>query len=144
MTRIDFYVLSSADAQARLALICKLSEKAIGRAEKVLIHSDSTEELQELDELLWNFRPVSFVPHKLLPKGFVTSGTDNEAVHLSLDGPGADRTLLINLATNVPPFFSRFERTLEIINDEPSIRSSGRLRYRYYQQRGYPLQHHKM
>lgn len=144
MTRIDFYVLSSADAKTRLDLICRLSEKAIGRSEKVLIHSDSDTELHELDELLWSFRPVSFVPHKLLPAGHLTSSVDNEAVHLSSDAPGADRTLLINLAQEVPPFFSRFERTLEVINDQPEIRAAGRNRYRYYQQRGYPLQHHKM
>lgn len=144
MTRVDFYVLSTADSSARLELICKLSEKAIARSEKVLIHSDSAKELQQLDELLWSFRPVSFVPHKILPSGYVTSGLDNEAVHLSSESPGADRTLLINLAKQVPPFFSRFERTLEVINDEPDIRASGRDRYRYYQQRGYPLQHHKM
>jgi DNA polymerase-3 subunit chi len=144
MTRIDFYVLSSNDLMERLQLICKLSEKAIGQAQKVFIHSDSDEELKQLDHTLWDFRPISFVPHKLLPQGYVTSGLDNEAVHLSCNEPGADRTLLINLANEVPSFFSRFERTLEVINDEPDIKASGRLRYRYYQQRGYPLKHHKI
>ena len=144
MTRIDFYVLSNSNQMERLQLICKLSEKAIGRAQKVCIYGDSVEELQQLDHSLWDFRAISFVPHKLLPQGYVTSGLDNEAVHLSCNEPAADRTLLINLASEVPSFFSRFERTLEIINDEPDIKTSGRLRYRYYQQRGYPLQHHKM
>lgn len=144
MTRIDFYVLSNDNLMERLQLICKLSEKAIGQAQKVFIHSDSQDELKQLDHTLWDFRPVSFVPHKLLPQGYVTSGADNEPVHLSCGKPGADRTLLINLASEVPTFFSRFERTLEVINDESKIKESGRLRYRYYQQRGYPLQHHKM
>lgn len=144
MTRIDFYVLSNDDLMDRLQLICKLSEKAIGRGQKVFIHSDSEEELKQLDHTMWDFRPISFVPHKLLATGYITSGLDNEPVHLSSAEPGADRTLLINLASEVPTFFSRFERTLEIINDEERIKASGRLRYRYYQQRGYPLQHHKM
>jgi len=144
MTRIDFYVLSTSDAKERLILICKLCEKAIGRSQKVFIHGASMEELQQLDTLLWNFRDVSFVPHKVLPSGYMTSSADNEAVHLSCDAPGADRTLLINLAKDVPPFFSRFERTLEVVNDQSDIREAGRERYRYYQQRGYPLQHHKM
>lgn len=144
MTRIDFYVLSSDDHLERLQLICKLSEKAIGQAQKVFIHSDNEQELTQLDLTLWDFRAISFVPHKLLPQGYTTSALDNEAVHLSGGVPGADRTLLINLANEVPTFFSRFERTLEVINDEPEIKSTGRLRYRYYQQRGYPLKHHKM
>jgi len=144
MTRIDFYVLSNDDLMERLQLICKLSEKAIGQAQKVFIHSDSEEELNQLDQSLWDFRSISFVPHKVLPQGYVTSSLDNEPVHLSSNEPAADRTLLINLANEVPTFFSRFERTLEVINDEPEIKASGRLRYRYYQQRGYPLHHHKM
>ena len=144
MTRIDFYVLSTSDAMERLQLICKLSEKAMGRAQKVFIYSDSEADLRQLDETLWDFRAISFVPHKFLPAEYDTSGLDNEPVHLSCGEPGADRTLLINLANEVPTFFSRFERTLEIINDAPEIKTSGRLRYRYYQQRGYPLQHHKM
>jgi len=58
--------------------------------------------------------------------------------------PDSERTVLINLGQNVPPFFSRFERTLEVINQQEDIRAKGRLRYTYYQQRGYPLAHHKL
>ena len=58
--------------------------------------------------------------------------------------PGNDRNLLINLATEVPSFFSRFDRTLEVVNEQPEVQGAGRLRYRFYQQRGYPLHHHKI
>ena len=71
MTRIDFYVLSNNDLMERLQLICKLSEKAIGQAQKVFIHSDSEEELKQLDHTLWDFRPISFVPHKLHMSFFI-------------------------------------------------------------------------
>lgn len=144
MTRIDFYVLSGDDPVARLHLICKLAEKAAGLDNKVFIHCDSTDELNRLDHALWDFRAASFVAHQVLPVGHVASSSDTDPVQLSTGHPPMDRDVLINLATVVPPFFSRFSRTLEIVNEEPSVQSTGRERYRFYQQRGYPLQHHRM
>jgi len=69
---------------------------------------------------------------------------DHDPVQLSCGEPANDRRLLINLAAKVPPFFSRFERALEVVNQQQSVRDCGRERYRFYHQRGYPLQHHKM
>lgn len=144
MTRIDFYVLSTADSIERLHLVCKLAEKAVAHTQKVFIYSQDIAELERLDDALWDFRPLSFVAHTLLPAGNVTSSADVDCVHLSSEAPASDRSLLINLDTSVPSFFSRFERTLEVVNTQPEIQSAGRLRYRFYQQRGYPLHHHKM
>lgn len=58
--------------------------------------------------------------------------------------PGIDRTFLINLASEVPAFFSRFRQTIEIVDQRESIREQARHRYQFYQQRGYPLQHHNL
>lgn len=143
MTRIDFYVLNGSDAAARYELIARLSEKAAGRKQNVFVFSEDHEELAALDDTLWNFRPVSFVPHALIDNP-VSSLVDADPVQLSSAEPGFDRQVLINLSPSVPPFFSRFERALEIVNDDPSVRDPGRDRYRFYQQRGYPLKHHKM
>ena len=143
MTRIDFYVLTGSDSAARYDLIAKLSEKAAGRKQKVFVFSEDHEELATLDDTLWNFRPVSFVPHARIDDP-VSSLVDADPVQLSSSEPGFDRQVLINLSPTVPPFFSRFERALEIVNDDPSVRDPGRDRYRFYQQRGYPLKHHKM
>ena len=143
MTRIDFYVLGGEESAARYELIAKLSEKAAGRKQNVFVFSEDKQELANLDDILWSFRSVSFVPHALIDDP-VSSLVDTDPVQLSSSEPGFDRQVLINLSTEVPPFFSRFERTLEIVNDDPSVRDPGRDRYRFYQQRGYPLQHHKM
>ncbi|NND90985.1 MAG: DNA polymerase III subunit chi [Granulosicoccus sp.] len=144
MTRIDFYVLTGDDTSKRLRLVCNLAEKAIGRHQKVFIYSDSEAELSVLDQSLWDFRAMSYVAHQLLPVGHVASSMDTDPVQLSSGEPAIDRDLLINLAQQVPSFFSRFHRTLEIVNEEPAIQVAGRDRYRFYQQRGYPLQHHKI
>ena len=108
------------------------------------MYSTERHVLQELDERLWDFRPASFVAHQLLPENHISSLADNDPVLLSSSEPGNKCQLLINLDKTVPPFFSRFERTLEIVNKEPDIEESGRVRYRFYQERGYPLTHHNL
>ncbi len=144
MTRIDFYVLPDSDPQSRLLLICKLAEKAVQRSQRVFIHADKPDLLSQLDINLWNFRSDSFVAHRLLVETELPDQTDCDPVQLSLGEPAVDRRVLINLAEKVPAFFSRFERTLEVVNQAQPVRESGRLRYRFYRERGYPLQHHKM
>ena len=144
MTRIDFYVLLGDQHLDRLILACKLAEKAMSRNQKVFIYSQDVDELRTLDTSLWDFRAMSFVAHQLIEPGRLLSSSDSDPVQLSSGEPAMDRDLLINLAPEVPSFFSRFERTLEIVNDDPAIQMPGRNRYRFYKQRGYPLQHHKM
>ena len=42
----------------------------------------------------------------------------------------------------VPYFFGRFDRVAEIIVQNQV--SEGRIRYKFYRDRGYPLQHHQL
>ncbi len=144
MTRIDFYVLPDEDAHNRAMLVCKLTEKAFRHDKSVFIHSEDVTLLQQLDEQLWQFRPDSFVPHRLLASDDHAQYNDTDPVQLSTGEPGSDCHVLINLSSTVPTFFSRFERTLEVVNSAENVRDSGRERYKFYQQRGYPLHHHKM
>jgi len=150
MTRVDFYVLPDEDEINRCMLVCKLAEKAFRHGKAVFIHSDDVTLLQQLDEQLWQFRPDSFVPHSLLDNAqtpdsaHIAKNTHSDPVQLSTGEPGNDRRVLINLASTVPTFFSRFERALEVVNQAETVRDAGRERYRFYQQRGYPLHHHKM
>lgn len=142
MTRVDFYLLSGDGKQEREKLACRLTEKAWKLNHKVYLHSDSEPESRQLDDLLWTFRPESFVPHNFLAndseiKTPVLLGHHEEPALLEHD-------ILINLSAAVPSFFSRFERVIEVINDDENIREAGRDRYRFYQQRGYTLNTHKL
>ena len=144
MTKIDFYVLPCESADKRLELVCKLAEKAVRAKQPVFIHADDSQLLQQLDKVLWAFRAESFVAHSVVTDIDAVDHPDADPVHLSQGQPAYDRRVLINLAPEVPAFFSRFERTLEVVNQAYDVRDSGRDRYRFYKQRGYPLQHHKM
>ena len=125
-------------------MVCRLAEKAVRAKQPVCIHCDETELIEQLDNALWTFRGDSFVAHSVISQDSMNAHVDHEPVHLCTGQPAYDRRVLINLAPKVPAFFSRFERTLEVVNQDPAIRDSGRDRYRFYQQRGYPLQHHKI
>lgn len=153
MTRVDFYILSSNNADERIQVVCKLIDKATARGQRVFVHSDDRTLLENLDETLWHFRPERFVAHRLVDENLSTTDSaadeisvadDLEAITLSSAAPARTDAVLINLSSAVPVFFSRFERTLEVVDRQESIRLDGRDRYRFYQERGYPLQHHNL
>jgi len=139
MTQIDFYVLDEPAAGNRFTLACRLSEKIYHQGRRIFIHTGSEEETRHMDRLLWTFRQGSFIPHGTL------SGCDLNItpVIIGHQGEGCqEQDVLINLSTEVPNFFSRFERVAEIIDKEPQVVSAGRERFRFYRDRGYPLCKH--
>lgn len=139
MTRVDFYVTRSADPLARELVTCRLAEKAVRLGHRLHIHLADRESLGKLDELLWTYRDVSFLPHSPL-------GRDDAApVTLGIDGtPEPPPAVLINLHPEIPTFFSRFERVAEIVSADPARRAAGREHFRFYRDRGYPLHHHPL
>lgn len=104
----------------------------------VYIHADSEATLQRMDSLLWDFREESFIPHAMAPNNSVPveMGCDYEPIEQC--------TYLINLSNERPSFFSRFERMAEILDQNDHILTNGRERYRFYQDRGYKLDYHKL
>lgn len=145
MTRIDFYVLSSGGAQHRGVFACRLAEKAVGQGMNIYVHTSGPGETSQLDELLWTFRDGSFLAHLTVeeakradPEGLTRILIGHEGCPDNLDG------LLINLDSDVPQFFSRFERLAEIVGDDDAARHDARERYRFYRDRGYQLNSHTL
>lgn len=94
-----------------------------------------------MDRMLWTFNDQSFVPHARLGEG-------DPAINPILIGDGAnaheEHDVLVNLATEVPTFFSRFQRLAECVDNDEAIRNASRERYRFYRDRGYPLEMHEI
>jgi len=65
-------------------------------------------------------------------------------VLISHDAEPDASQVLINLAADVPLFFSRFERVAELVNTDSTVRQQGRSRYSFYKERGYPLRTHEI
>jgi DNA polymerase-3 subunit chi len=137
--RIDFYILQT--NQNRELAACRLCEKAWQQGMQIYIHADSESQALQLDELLWTFRDGSFVPHCL------TTDTAAAVTPVAIgwsDAPQQQRQVLVNLAQTVPPFYTRFERLAEIVNQEESIKSAGRERFTFYRQQNHELHHHEI
>ena len=141
MTRVDFYILSGEDALQRARFACRLADKAYRLGHHVFIHTESADQTRQLDNLLWTFQQSSFVPHCI----YQDAGETPPPVMLAHDAePDQQTQVLINLAGDVPLFFSRFERVAELVNQQTTIRQQGRSRYSFYRQRGYPLSTHNI
>jgi len=140
MTEVDFYVLADSAPKSRLRFACRLADKVFRLGQRVFIHTASAEQTRELDTLLWTFQQNSFVPHSSVQD----AGDTPPPVLLGHDAEPDASQVLINLASDVPLFFSRFERVAELVNTDNTVRQQGRSRYSFYKERGYPLRTHEI
>ncbi len=145
MTRIDFYILTDIAPRSRAMFACRLADKAYRMKHTIYMHTESGEQSTYMDDLLWTFSQGSFLPHALshqitaiAPPIVIGHGSNLPAII------EADSTVLINMAGDVPLFFSHFERVAEIIDQSPAQKQVGRERYRFYRDRGYELQSHNI
>ncbi len=143
MTQVDFYVLPEDGSRPQNDFVVQLTEQLYRGGHRLHIHTDNSGLLQHLDELLWTKRDVSFVPHVRVND---PSAADNALTPVTLgqQDDSSKEEILVNLAAGVPPFFSRYLRVVEIISGDPAERQLGRQRYKYYRDRGYALNSHKI
>ena len=145
MTRVDFYVLDDQAEAARERFACRLVEKAFRLKHKVYLHAASTAAAQRLDALLWTFSEGSFIPHVLAAPDLDPSLADATPVQIGTgEEPGFDAAVLVNLDGVVPGFFSRFERVAEIVGGDATERTQARERFKFYRDRGYVLETHRI
>ncbi|MDA8328931.1 MAG: DNA polymerase III subunit chi [Betaproteobacteria bacterium] len=137
MTQVDFY----SQASDKLELARRIAYKAWQQNKAIMVYSQDESELDRIDAQWWLTPATSFLPHARshaahAPTTPIVLGTDIG------DLPHCD--VLINLSEQPPGFFSRFERLIEIVSTDESDRQAARLRWRFYQERGYALHNHNM
>lgn len=135
MTKVDFYTGS----QDKLRTACQLSHKAMQHGVRVLLHAPDAATCDALDKLLWHYPPTAFIPH-------CRSHEDDAVAMPVVLGHNEEVTpthseLLISLHSECLPFFSRFERVIEIVGQDADDVRLGRERFGFYRDRGYELRH---
>jgi len=141
MPTVDFYILPDADSAARLRLACCLTEKAYQQKQTIYIHAENRAMAHQLDECLWTWRDDSFLPHHLVGDG----PEPPPPIQIGFDAiPDKSRHVLINLHPEVPAFYSRFARIMELIVNEPTAQEAGRERYRFYRTTRLEINTHKL
>lgn len=146
MTRVDFYGLPEVRAEARERFAIRLLSRGWreGLRSVLLLPDDASRD--RLAEALWA-EPGAFLPHA----HFGASEAARTPVLLATpEGmrtrPLLDDTagLLVNLTDAVPECFAAFERVAEIVCSDEEMRARARAHYRFYRERGYPLDYHEL
>ena len=72
---------------------------------------------------------ASFADMKRHWHGFIDDALDHTGI----------AEVLINLQSELPPFFRRCVRLAEIVHDDPEVVAAGRTKWQMYKQQGYTL-----
>lgn len=139
--RVDFYLLANQSTESSLLLCCRLLEKAYLRGHQIFVYCNNQQEAQTLDERLWTFKDNSFIPHNLQgedlePPPPIQIGYHNE--------PRDFDDILLNRHREIPPFYCRFRRIIEIVANQEEAKEQARKRYRDYRARQCELQMHEI
>ena len=121
---------------------CRLLRKAYRSGVRVAVHGEPAT-LDRLDQALWTFEPLEFVPHAVLPR----DGADAQRLALSpivlvKDGaaPAACR-IGVTLAGHAVADVGVFDRLIAVVGQDPEHREAGRLRWREYERAGHAITH---
>lgn len=138
MTSIDFY--TQVDDKHDFAR--RLCVKALATRARLLVWLPDHAACQKMSRAIWSVPSTGFVPHCLHSDPLAAR---TPIVLDCTEGPFPHDDVLVNLRSEVPPFFSRFQRMIEIVSghDEDDKREA-RERFRHYRNRGYELRTHDM
>ena len=128
---VDFYLLNTLAQEDVYRFICRLVDKAYLLQKRIYIKVNSDEEGRRLDEILWTFRDISFIPHCY---SGISSGFDPMLlVNIAIDKPGElDAEILFNLSHEVPSYFPEFSRIIEVVSEQKENKHQSRQKYKFY------------
>jgi DNA polymerase-3 subunit chi len=144
VTQVDFYILPNDSSEERLRLACRIADKALEQGQQVLINTESPAESARLDGLLWTFSQGSFIPHRLIETSMSAKVVEPVLIGCGIAPANQEPHVLINLAGTVPEFFSRYQRVAELIDGNEHRRMQGRERFRFYRDKGFEPQTHRL
>ncbi len=114
MSKVNFYLLKQGESTEQYIFACRLCEKILSQKLKACIYTDTQEQADYLDDLLWSYRPESFLPHCV----FDTELDEDVSIIIGYaDKYQQGFDVLINLSQSIPEFHGEFPRIVEIIPD---------------------------
>ena len=136
MPRVDFYILGEGQTKERFC--CELAGKIRKQDKDIYIQAESREHADSLDDLMWTYRDISFLPHAIQGEQ-----SDLDSIIIGWQDPLADAdSVMINLAQDIPALAEDYERVVEIVED--NHRNEGRNRYKRYRDAGFDMHNHDM
>ncbi|MBW8755976.1 MAG: DNA polymerase III subunit chi [Burkholderiales bacterium] len=122
---------------------CRLLRKAYRSGARVAVHGEPAL-LDRLDQALWTFEPLEFVPHIVLPRdaGDVRrlAMTPIVLVKGAATVP-AECRIGVSLAGHPVDDVAAYDRLIAIVGLDPEHREAGRQRWREYERAGHAVSH---
>ena len=135
MQKIDFHF----NVPNRLQYACLVARTVYRRGLTLAVWTADERRLRHFDSLLWQFDPLSFLPH-------VRAGSaqaEETPILLSSDLSALKGDVLLLLDDALPPewekHFDSFDRIIDVVSTEPAELEASRNRYRAYKQAGVEL-----
>ena len=141
LIRVDFYLLNDSQAQTIWLVACRLLEKAYQRGHRVFVLCENQKDAEHIDDLLWTYKDDSFIPHNLQGEG----PEPPPPVQIGYDAePRGFNDILLNMASTIPPYFSRFRRVMEVVAANNDAKEISRNHYREYRSKQCELHTHNI
>lgn len=136
MSDVHFYH----NAEDKLAAACRLAVKAFGAGRKVAVRVPDPTQARRLDQLLWTFEQLSFVPHVRLDSPLASETP--VVIGDTQDGIWPHNDVLINLGLDLPEGVDTFRMVVEVVGQAEEDRQPARDRWRHYKAAGHTLTAH--
>ncbi|MBS0454939.1 MAG: DNA polymerase III subunit chi [Proteobacteria bacterium] len=120
---------------------CRLLRKGVMQGGAQLVVTGSTDTLAAVDAALWQAEPTDFVAHCRADAPADVLQRSPVVLAEVPDAALPHRAVLVNLGSEVPAGFERFERLIELVAEDEAARGAGRARWRHYKDRGYGIRH---
>ena len=138
-----FYILNKAE-DLKIS-VCKIIKEYYKKKYKIFVSSRSDDLVNELNNLLWTFEQISFIPHcttKNYDKNspILLSGKDSFPKTVNLK----EYDVWLNLDDEVEENYTDFEIILEIVSQNEEQRILSRKRYLNYQKNNFEVKHEKL
>jgi len=123
---------------------CRLLRKAHAAGARVVVHGPAPT-LDQLDQMLWTFDALSFLPHLRLRASARPTPAQMRTPTWLVDDVAAvpDREVLLNVGASMVDGWEAFERVIEVVAADAEASAAARQRWRRYAERpGVELVHH--
>ncbi len=131
------------NSPSKLAYACRLLRKAAASGSTVAVLGEH-DMLTKLDEQLWSFSALDFVPHGRFDAMSVEQREPTPIWLCQSADQGQGRQVLVNLTNAVPVIFESYERVIEVVSQDEADKQSARVRWKYYTDRGHDIMRHDL
>lgn len=125
--QISFYLFENS-TERQVESACRLCRKILNQHPQIWLHCTDSELQTELDEKLWTFDQLSFIPHGI--------DTPNSAVCISAELPPSKDWIVFNFNNHALEQTQDFRHIIEIIENNEPAKQIGREKFKLYRRLG--------